>query len=230
MTPRLALVEPGAAAARAFELPLKREGWRVDRYRALEPFLSAFEKRRPDAALIDLSVPGMAGREVIRALRADPENRALILIALSLRHSAQEAVEAFNAGADEYFAMPVDPKLLVVRLGALLRRLPAPPEEQRYRHGPIEVHPDSRSCLVAEKPVHLSRLEFDLLFQFVRNPNRVFTRGWLIDNLFHGDRRRGSRAVDRHICALRGKLGACGERLQTLVGIGYRLSDGRRAR
>jgi len=230
MTPRLALVEPGAAAARAFEGRLRKEGWRVDRYRALEPFLSAFVRRRPDAALIDLGVPGMAGREVIRALRSDPENRTLILIALSARHSSQEAVDAFAAGADEYFAMPVDPDLLVVRLTSLLRRLPAPDEEQCFRLGPIEVRPDSRMCRVAEKVVRLSRLEFDLLLKFVQNPNRVFTRGWLIDQLFHGDRKRGTRAVDRHICSLRGKLGACGERLQTLVGIGYCLSDRRAAR
>ncbi|MBI3564292.1 MAG: response regulator transcription factor [Elusimicrobia bacterium] len=225
MKARLALVEPSAAAARSLEPALKRGGWRVDRYRSLRPFLEAFARRRPDAALVDLSVPGMSGRELIRALRTDPKNKTLILVALSERHSPAEAVEAFAAGADEYFSLPVDPDFLTVRLTSLLRRVPQPEEDRSVRHGPIALHPDSRQCRVAEKAVRLSRLEFDLLLQFVRNPNRVFTRGWLIDQLFHGDRRRGVRAVDRHICALRGKLGECGERLQTLVGIGYCFSD-----
>ncbi len=230
MKARVSLVVPSPASARALSAPLESQGWRVDRFGELIPFLTAFEKRRPAAALIDLSIPGMSGRELLRALRSEPENRAVILIALSEKHSSREAVEAFAAGADEYFAFPVDEELLVVRLTSLLRRLPAPPEEQCYRLGPIELQPESRQCRIGEKSVALSRLEFDLLLQFVQNPNRVFTRGWLIDQLFQGDRRRGVRAVDRHICALRGKLGACGERLQTLVGIGYTLSDRRGAR
>lgn len=230
MKARLSVVTPSPAAARALQVPLESQGWSVDRYRELIPFLTAFEKRRPAAALIDLSIPGMSGRELIRALRSEPENRAVIIIALSERHSTKEAVEAFAAGADEYFAFPVDEDLLTVRLTSLLRRLPGPPEEQCFRLGPIELHPDSHQCRIGGKSVDLSRLEFDLLLKFVQNPNRVFTRGWLIDQLFHGDRRRGVRAVDRHICALRGKLGACGERLQTLVGIGYSLSDRRASR
>lgn len=230
MKARLALVEPSAAAARSLEPALKRGGWRVDRYRELRPFLEAFAGRRPDAALVDLSVPGMSGRELIRALRSDPANGSLILVALSQRHSPAEAVEAFAAGADEYCALPVDPEFLSVRLASLLRRVPQPEEDRCFRLGPIAVHPDSRQCRVAGKTVRLSRLEFDLLLQFIQNPNRVFTRGWLIDRLFDGDRRRGVRAVDRHICALRGKLRACGERLQTLVGIGYCLRDRRGGR
>lgn len=227
MSPRLALVEPDAAAARALEAPLSRDGWTVERYRGLEPFLSGFDRRRPDAALLDLRAPGVQGREVIRALRADPKNRRVALVALAARHSAEEATALFAAGADEYLTLPVDPRLLVARLRSLLRRVPAPPEETCHRHGPIELRPDSRTCRVERKAVSLSRLEFDLLAQFVTNPNRVFTRGRLIDLLFHGDRRRGLRAVDRHICSLRGKLGRFGARLQTLVGVGYCLS-GRR--
>ena len=227
MTARLALVEPSPAAARSLEGALRRGPWRVERYRALEPFLAAFERRRPDGALIDLSVPGMSGRELIRALRSEPENRNLILVALSERHSPAEAVEAFSAGADEYVPLPVDAEFLSVRLASLLRRAAAPPEDDAVRLGEIVLHPESRQCRVDGKGVRLSRLEFDLLLQFVRNPNRVFTRGWLIDHLFAGDRDRGVRAVDRHICALRGKLGARGVLLQTLVGIGYSFSDRR---
>jgi DNA-binding response OmpR family regulator len=230
MKARLSLVTPSPAAARALQVPLEREGWSVDRYGDLIPFLKAFEKRRPAAAFIDLSIPGMSGRELIRALRSDPEHRAVILIALSEKHSTKEAVEAFAAGADEYFSSPIDEALLTVRLTSLLRRLPGPPEEQCFKMGPIELQPDSHQCRIGGRSVALSRLEFDLLLKFVQNPNRVFTRGWLIDQLFHGDRRRGVRAVDRHICALRGKLGSCGERLQTLVGIGYTLSDRRPSR
>ncbi len=221
MNPRVSLVEPDGVAGRTLKKILAREGWRVQHHRSLEPFLRRFDNRRPDAVIVTVNIPGMSGREVIRALRSDPKNAKLILIALSERRSTTEAVEIFSAGADEYMTKPIDAELLIVRLSSLLVRRPKSEEETFLRLGALELHPNSRSCRVERKSVRLSRLEFDLLHKFLENPNRVFTRGWLIDELFRGDRRRGVRAVDRHICSLRGKLGKSGENLQTLVGIGY---------
>lgn len=230
MKKTLALVE-SASIDKGLERALARAGWRAARYADQERFLNAFGRRAPDAALVDLRGAGIAGKEVLRALRADPKNRRLVLIAVTDRHRSDEAVDAFARGADEYLALPLDAELLAARLASLTR-----PSERRdareacYRCGPLAVRPESRDCRIDDATVRLSRLEFDLLLKFVQNPGRVFTRGLLIDELFHGDRRRGVRAVDRHICALRGKLGRVGARLQTLVGIGYCLSPrGRRA-
>ena len=230
MNSRITLVEPDRISGLAIKTTLAREGWKVRYHWALEPFLRDFDLRRPDAVVVTVNIPGMSGRELIRALRADPKNRKLILVALSERRSSVEAVEIFSAGADEYLSKPVDPDLLTVRLTSLLNRRAQPEEDECLRLGDLELHPHSRQCRIEQKSVRLSRLEFDLLHKFLENPNRVFTRGWLIDELFRGDRRRGVRAVDRHICSLRGKLGKSGEHLQTLVGIGYCFSVRRAAR
>ena len=176
-----------------------------------------------------MHLPGMAGREIIRALRSNSETAKMVLVGLSDRAQSQDEVtEAFNAGADEYFCKPVDSALLLVRLHSLLRRVPLSPAEVNFRHFGITVYPESRSCRVDGKEVRLTRLEFDLLLEFLRNPQRVLTRGGLIDALWSGNSSRGSRAVDRHIHALRRKLGECGDLLETLVGVGYRLTNGSR--
>ena len=233
MSPRVALVEADRDWARAIEKSLTAAGYQVSLHQSLGKFLDGLTRRRPDVLLLDMHLPGMAAREILRALRSNPETAKMILIGLSGRaQSKDDVTAAFKAGADEYFFKPLDGALLLVRLQSLLRRAPLPAEEVCFRHSGIALHPESRLCRVHGKEVRLTRLEFDLLLEFLRNPQRVLTRGGLIEALWSGNSSRGSRAVDRQICALRLKLGDCGELLETLVGIGYRLmsAPGRPAR
>lgn len=225
MSPRAALVVADAEWGRSIAAVLTGASYQVDLHPSLGKFLDALLTRRPEILLMDMHLPGMEGREMFRALRANQESAKMILVGLSGRpRSKDEVTAAFKAGADEYFFKPLDPALIVVRLRSLLRRAPAPAAEALLRHGVLAVYPDSRRCLIDDKEVRLTRLEFDLLVQFLRNPQRVLTRGGLIDALWDGQTSRGSRAVDRHIHALRAKLGPCGDALETLVGVGYRLT------
>lgn len=224
---RVALVEPHPPLARSLEALLKGEGWSVAAYPTLGRFFDGIARRPPNAVLLNMQLPGMEGREILRALRANPGTRVTLLIGVSANlHSKDEAVAAFSAGADEYFFKPLDLDLLVVRLRSLIARKPAEPEEEVFRHGGISVCPASHSCAVNGEKVRLTKLEFGLLMQFIGNPQRVLTRGNLIDSLWRGDARTGGRAVDRHISALRAKLGPDGALLETVVGVGYRLVSG----
>ncbi|MFI5349390.1 MAG: response regulator transcription factor [Elusimicrobiota bacterium] len=226
MSARVALVQTDREWASAIEKTLTGAGYRVSCHPSLGKFFDALASKRPEVLLLDMNMPGMAGREIIRALRANPETAKMVLVGLSDRaQSKDEVTETFNAGADEYFFKPVDGALLLVRLQSLLRRVPIPAAEVNFRHFGITVYPESRLCQVDGKEIRLTRLEFDLLLEFLRNPQRVLTRGGLIDALWSGSSSRGSRAVDRHIHALRRKLGDCGDHLETLVGVGYRLTS-----
>ncbi|MDE2141794.1 MAG: response regulator transcription factor [Elusimicrobia bacterium] len=228
MNAKLALVDSDREWALAAEKALSGAGYAVELHLSLGKFLDALTDRRPDVLLMDMHLPGMEGREIFRALRSNPETAKMILVGLSRRpKSKDEVTAAFKAGADEYFFQPLEEALLLVRLRSLLRRAPTPAAEAALRHFGIAVFPDSRQCRVDGKDVRLTRLEFDLLIEFLRNPQRVLTRGGLIDALWSGPSGRGSRAVDRHIHALRTKLGGCGELLETLVGVGYRLTSER---
>jgi DNA-binding response OmpR family regulator len=227
MTVRIALVEPDLRLARGLAALLKEQGWSVSSYPTLGRFFDGITKLEPNAVLLNMQLQGMEGREILRALRANPGTSVTLLIGLSDNaHSKDEAVAAFTAGADEYFFKPLDTDLLVVRLRSLIARKPAPPEEEVFVHGEISVCPGSHSCTVSGAKVRLTKLEFGLLMQFIRNPQRVLTRGNLIDSLWRGDVNTGGRAVDRHISALRAKLGGDGRLLETVVGVGYRLVSG----
>ncbi|MFI5345771.1 MAG: response regulator transcription factor [Elusimicrobiota bacterium] len=226
--PTVALVDADREWPRAAEKARAGAGYRVELHQSLGKFLDALTARPPEVLIMDMHLPGMEGREIFRALRASPETAKMILVGLSgLPKSKDEATAAFKAGADEYFYKPVDQTLLLVRLRSLLRRAPLPAAEVNIRHFGITVYPESRLCRVEGKEIRLTRLEFDLLLEFLRNPQRVLTRGGLIDALWSGESSRGSRAVDRHIHALRAKLGGCGDLLETLVGVGYRLTSAR---
>jgi DNA-binding response OmpR family regulator len=221
----VALVEADREWGREIEKALAGAGYKVAFHPSLGKFMDALTSRRPEVLLMDMHLPGMEGREIFRALRSNPETAKMILVGLSGQpKSKDEVTAAFKAGADEYFFKPLDGALLLVRLRSLLRRAPLPAAEVNLSHSGITVYPESRLCRVNGKEIRLTRLEFDLLLEFVRNPQRVLTRGGLIDALWSGHSSRGSRAVDRHIHALRGKLGGCGEMLETLVGVGYRLT------
>lgn len=224
------VLETRAEAAAALKRVLTEAGYRARLHADLRGFLRVFEKPRPAALLLDLRVRGMSGRELIRALRDDARNKKLVVVALTERRDAAEAAAVIAAGADEYFERPVAADLLVARLGSLLRRVAAPVEEEVWKHGRLVLRPAQRSCRVADAAVRLSRLEFDILLLLVKNPDRVFTRGRLIDALWKGDRTRGERAVDRHVSALRAKLGAGGRKLETLVGVGYCLRSSGKAK
>lgn len=224
---RVALVEPEAALACKLEALLKGEGWAVESYPTLGRFFDGIARVPPNAVLLNMQLKGMEGREIMRALRANPETKVTLLIGLSSNERCKdEAVAAFAAGADEYFFRPLDLELLVVRLRSLITRKPAEPEEEVFAVGAVSVCPASHTCTVKGEKVRLTKLEFALLLQFMRNPQRVLTRGNLIDSLWRGDARTGGRAVDRHISSLRAKLDLDGRLLETVVGVGYRLVSG----
>lgn len=227
MKASVALVEPERGLARALEPLLKEEGYSVSCYPTLGRFFDAIARKKPAAVLLNMQPRGMEGREILRALRANPGTKETLLIGLSRNARSQdEATAAFTAGADEYFFEPLDLELLIVRLRSLIERRPARPEEEVFRHDGITLCPATYVCTVGAGRIRLTRLEFGLLLLFIRNSQRVLTRGNLIDSLWRGDVAAGGRAVDRHISALRAKLGAEGRRLETVVGVGYRLVSG----
>ncbi len=225
MKASIALVEPDDRLARALTALFKGQGYVVSSYPTLGRFFDAIAQKRPGAVLLNMQLQGMEGREILRALRANAGTKVMLLIGISENaHSKDEAVAGFTAGADEYFFKPLDEELLVVRLRSLLARKSAPSEEEVLRHGEIEVYPEGHSCTVGGRKIRLTKLEFDMLLQFIRNPQRVLTRGNLIDSLWRGDAGTGGRAVDRHMSALRAKLGPSGKLIETVVGVGYRLA------
>lgn len=221
----IAVVDDDAGMLELLTMVLGKAGYKVHTYPTPGRFFDGVLKVKPDACLIDVQLPGMDGREVIRVLRANPETRALILIAMSAHatHSS-DAVLGLEVGADEYMVKPLDLDLLLVRVAGLLARsrggvAAAPVEVVRW--GAVAAMPDEHRVTLGGKEVPFTHLEFKLLLAFLRQPNRVLARSWLLQTVWESSPSVTSRTVDKHVEALRKKLPPFGKQVETVVGVGY---------
>jgi DNA-binding response OmpR family regulator len=199
---------------------LEASGMRVTRVHDGHAALDAFTADRADALILDIMMPGIDGFELCRRLRQVTDAPILML---SAREGEADKVRALGIGADDYVTKPFGPMELVARVKALLRRAGAG-FQKPIRAGGVEICPVTRSAMVGEASLDLTRLEFDLLSVLMRSAPGVLTRSRLIDQVwgpaFSGD----ERLVDSHIYHLREKLSAAGldpGPIATVRGVGY---------
>jgi two-component system alkaline phosphatase synthesis response regulator PhoP len=223
---RIAIVEDDPEYGDFLTALLSEGGHKPHLFATPGRFFDSLIKNPPDLVLMDMQLPGMDGKEIIRVLRSNPDTAKIRVIAMSGRQNkSRDAVNGFTAGADEYLVKPLDTELLMVRIESLLRRVPAerPPEEV-LSLGSLKVFLDRRMCEVKGAMVKLTRLEFDLLVYFLGNADRVLPRSVILETVWQGDPAMTTRTVDKHVETLRRKLGAVGKRLQTVIRVGYMLS------
>lgn len=178
-----------------------------------------------DVLILDVGLPDMSGLEVARRLRADGSEVAILM--LTARDTVGDRVSGLDAGADDYLVKPFAFAELSARLRALGRRSSSGPRrpEPRLKVGPIVLDETRRLVTVHDKPVELSPREFSLLECFLRHPDQALTRDQLLDHAWPFGVAVTPNAVDAYVHYLRDKLGAAGEMIRTVRGVGYRLSD-----
>jgi DNA-binding response OmpR family regulator len=162
---------------------------------------------------------------VVRVLRSNPETRTLpVIMITAVATSSADVIRGVDNGADEYFSKPLDLELLVARVENLLARSgarAAAPVSDSISWGEVEVSPDSHRVTVRGKDVPLTHLEFKLLLAFIRQPNRVLPRSWLLQNVWESAVAVSTRTVDKHVETLRKKVRPLTGKLETVVGVGY---------
>lgn len=191
--------------------------------------LDAFRATRPDLVVLDLMLPGMDGRVVCSAIRAESN---VPVIMLTARDSDLDKVALLESGADDYVLKPFSPPELVARVRAVLRRtsaepvVPAPAETPVLVAGGLELDPETREVRVDGEPVALTAREFDLLAALMRRPGVVFSREQLLEGSVGYADFAEARGIDVHVRHLREKLGddaAAPRFLETVRGVGYRV-------
>lgn len=229
---RVLLVEDEADIARLVQQALERTGEYETWWIATGPdALTAASSRRPDLVILDLSLPGLDGIEVLRLLRARAETAAIPVIMLTARAGEHDRVLGLELGADDYIAKPFSLRELTARVGAVLRRrIDAPadhlaPRGLVYRGRHLVADFEAVSIVVDGQPVQLTRREFELLRYLVANRNRVLSRDSLLEHVWGFERDMETRSVDVHVGRLRRKLGPAGRQIETLIGLGYRFVD-----
>ncbi|GAA2247320.1 MULTISPECIES: response regulator transcription factor [Kitasatospora] len=232
-TGRVLIADDDAAIRRSLERGLRLSGFTVlvaeDGPGAMRLLAGAGAGSPPDVVVLDVSMPGLSGIEVCRALRAGGDDTPVLM--LSALDEVTDRVAGLQAGADDYLVKPFALEELVLRIRALLRRrTPAPtagpaepPRPEVLRAGPLTVDPATRQVFRDGVELQLTRREFELLVQLVRNAGLVLTRDQLLDRVWGYDFEVRTDAVDTFISYLRRKLEADGRPrlIHTVRGVGF---------
>jgi len=186
----------------------------------------AIEAPGIEAVILDVGLPDVSGLEVARRVRQQRPDLAILM--LTARDTVGDRVNGLDAGADDYLVKPFAYEELSARLRALARRTSPGPRrpEPRIVVGPIALDEARREVTVDGRSVDLSPREFSLLECFLRHPGQTLTRDQLLDQAWPFGVAVTLNAVDAYVHYLRTKLGSAGSRIETIRGVGYRLSDG----
>ncbi len=207
---------------------LARAGYRVTTAASGTDALKAVAAEPPDLIVLDLMLPGRSGLELLDELRAREDTREVGIILLTARREEADRIKGLAAGADDYLTTPFSPEELVLRVGAVLRRLrspAAPAGGAVVRLGPIAIDRAALTVTVGGEPLELTRIEYKLLLLLAERRGRVQTRPQLLETVWEAQADIQTRTVDMHVQRLRTKLGEAGHLLETVRGFGYRLRE-----
>jgi len=204
---------------------LERDGFRVDAVEDGRAALDAAGKLKPALMVLDIMLPEMDGLEVCRRLRA--QNDPLPILMLTARDEDLDKILGLEMGADDYLTKPFNPRELVARVKAILRRGSRSVQAagEVLHIGDLVIDAARREVTVKGQPISLRTQEFDLLLTFAEHKGLVLTREQLLEKAWSYDYYGQSRTVDVHVGHLRRKLAGSAVRIETVTGVGYKLVD-----
>ena len=228
--PRVLVVEDEQDIAGLIKHTLERSGdAAVETVGRGDEALRIIAADAPDLVILDLNLPVLSGDEICRMLRQRSETAHIPVIMLTARTSESDRVAGLDLGADDYVTKPFSLRELGARVRAVLRRRGRPGEETVapavYRGRHLTADFDAVDISVDGTSIRLTRREFELLRFLVENRNRVLSRERLLERVWGYNQFIETRSVDVHVGRLRAKLGAAGEQIETVIGLGYRFVE-----
>jgi DNA-binding response OmpR family regulator len=229
---RILVVDDDRSILKVLRGYLEKAGYQVLTASDGELALHLLREERPDLVLLDLMLPGRDGREITRIARSDPAVAATPIIMLTARVEDADRIAGLDIGADDYVTKPFNPREVVARVRAVLRRsgseggLAAP--RRLLVWGDLRLDPERHRATVEGRPVELTRTEFGLLEQFMASPGYTLTRDTLLEKALGYPFEGMGRVLDTHIRNLRRKIEPDPDEpsyIQTVYGVGYRLAD-----
>src|SRR5690554_3413546 len=200
---------------------LKKEGFQVQTAQNGREALKVAQEQLPHLIVLDVMMPGMDGIETCEEIKKQPQLQDSLVAFLTARGEDYSQIAGFEAGADDYIAKPIKPRVLISRIQALLRRKGVMGDESVTEIDGLILDKDRYIVTVDGEDLTLPKKEFELLALLISKPGRVFTREGIYDAVW-GDDVVGDRTIDVHIRKLREKLG--NERIITIKGVGYKLA------
>lgn len=224
MSDTILVVDPESEAMGTVVEHLRSAGFTVVTSQDGEDALSKARRLMPALVITEVELAGLSGLELCQAVRNDPLTEEMHLIMLTRRDSDVDRVVGFELGADDYVTKPFNPRELVLRVKAVMRRSMGWKERRLVKAGPITID-HSRCCVLLNGgSITLTPLEFKLLATLAARPGMVQTRDTLLCEVWGDEFAIESRSVDTYLRRLRMKLGAAGSLIETVHGFGYRLA------
>ena len=219
--------EPDIVALVAYHLA--RAGYRVTTASSGTEALTLARSDCPALLVLDLMLPGISGYEVLERLRADERTKHIAVLMLTARREEHDRIRGLTLGADDYLTKPFSPHELVLRVGAILRRISATstPAADVLSVGPISIDRAAHTVQVNDGEVELTPTEYRLLLLLAERRGRVQERARLLESVWDAAPDVQTRTVDMHVQRLRAKLGEAGDLIETVRGFGYRLRQPR---
>lgn len=220
------IVEDDRNILEVLKFNLAKERFQVDFATDGETGLVKMASKPPDLVLLDLMLPGIDGLEVCRRIKSEARFTGASVIMLTAKGEEADIVTGLELGADDYITKPFSTRVLLARIRAVLRRKSARTEDREIlKINELLIHPGKHQVFVDDKEIELTKTEFSLLLFLAKRKGWVFTRNQIIDSVQGEDYPVTDRSVDVQIVGLRKKLGAAGEYIETIRGVGYKFRE-----
>ncbi len=230
MAERVLVVDDEEDLRRLLQFHLEQAGYQVTTASTAAEALLAVGSHRPSTVVLDVMLPDLSGVEVCKKLRSDKTFSDTGILMLTALGDDEDRVGGLLAGADDYVVKPFNVREVVLRIGALCRRMgehkeaaQASPSESVLRWRDLRIDPRTHDTFVGDTRLSLRPLEFKLLVTLLSEPGRVFSRSELLSNVWEiGGEGGNPRTVDVHVRRLRQNLGGAADVVETVPGFGYR--------
>ena len=213
---------------------LQSSGFESQGFTSADEFFPAVKKSLPDLILLDIMLPKISGMEILNCIRKDEQTKNIPVIMLTARGSEYDKIAGLDSGADDYVAKPFGVMELIARIKAVLRRSSLASLEDKLAiaskdlvagNSLLKLNYDFHKVYVEDREVVLTLKEFELLHYLLQNKNIVITRDKIMDEVWDYNYISETRTVDVHIKTLRHKLGVAGKLIETIRGVGYKITD-----
>lgn len=223
MNALILIVEDEEDILELMEFNLSKEGFETMGFLNTKRVAEVLAEEKVDLILMDRNLPGTEGSEFIASLRKQGINTPVIFI--SAKDKDEDIEQGFERGGDDYLTKPFSMKELILRVKAILRRTQKISNEGSMTYRDIIINPVSRTVVIQNNPIELTKLEFDLLYEFINNQNVVLDRNYLLDNVWGNDEVYQDRTVNVAINRLKDKIDPDKSKdyLKTVRGVGYTL-------